>query len=344
MFDPVTLQKFPHAKEHYSTIRMPYKYDPEAKCPLWLKTLEEIFEKNQAKMDLTQEFFGYCLSPDNEQKKGLLFLGETDTGKSTILDILREVVGDTNIANVPLQHLANPQYTPLLINKMINIDPDINKNAKDYEREFKIITGGKNEKVSCNQKHIPTFEFVPKCKLILGANEFPKITDHSAAFYQRLIIIPCERRFQEHEKNRYLHEQLMQELPGIFNWFITGLKRLKERGSFKRHAFTTEAIEELENENHPSNHFFDDHVEIVMGDEIEKGELFSHYKRWCEETQTGMLNLSRFSIAVFKRFHAQTPKSTWGKDGKKRVWKNITYVHFKSHIPKPEIIVQEELY
>ena len=189
------------------------------------KNFEEIFEDNTDKIKILQEFFGYCISPDNEQKKGLLLLGETDTGKSTIFDIIRAMIGDTNISNVPLKaFMINPQYTPLLINKMINIDPDVNKNAADYEREFKIITSGKNEKVSCNQKHIPTFEFVPKCKIILGANEFPKITDHSNAFYERLLIIPCERRFAEHEKNHKLHDELTSKLSGIFNWAIIGLE------------------------------------------------------------------------------------------------------------------------
>ena len=85
---------------------------------------------------------------------------------------------------------------------MVNIDPEVNKEAVNYEREFKLLTGGKNERVSCNQKHIPTFEFVPKCKIILSANIFPRITDHSSAFYQRLLLIPCNRRFTEEEKER----------------------------------------------------------------------------------------------------------------------------------------------
>ncbi len=336
MFDPTTLQQKEHDKKHYSTIRIPYQYDPEAKCPLWIKILEEILEKNKDKMELLQEFFGYCLVPDNEQKKGLLLLGETDTGKSTILDILRELIGDVNISSVPLQHLSNPQYTPLLINKMINLDPDVNKNAADYEREFKIITGGKNEKVSCNQKHIPTFEFVPKCKIILAANEFPKITDHSSAFYQRLLIVPCERRFQEHEKDRTIHDKLMKELPGIFNWVVEGLRRLKSRGSFKKYDFIINAVDELESENNPSNLFFQEHIEISMGSYILKSDLYTKYKQWSETTKNYALSENRFSSAVYKKFINQTPKNTRLDGGGKRIWRNIVYVDFKIHHPEPQ--------
>ncbi len=335
MFNPITLKEEKHKKEHYSTIRIPYNYIPEATCPLWIKTLNEILENNKDKINILQEFLGYCISPDNEQKKGLLLLGETDTGKSTIIDVFRDLIGDENASNVPLQHLSNPQYTPLLINKMVNIDPDVNKNAADYEREFKIITSGKNEKVSCNQKHIPTFEFVPKCKIILGANEFPKITDHSSAFYQRLIIIPCERRFGEHEKDRQLHDKLVVELPGIFNWVVEGLKRLKARGSFERKEFMSDAIEELENENNPSNIFFEDHVEIYHGSEIEKGFLFERYQTWARLNNHYILTAARFSTAVYKKFSLQTPKHCQSLDTRKRIWRNIRYIDFKRAMPEP---------
>ncbi len=329
MFDPITNSLGKHKPEYYSTTRIPYKYNQLAQCDLWLKTLHEIFEGNTKKIELLQEFFGYCLSSDNNQKKGFLLLGETDTGKSTIIDTFREVVGDCNISNVPLHNLADPQHTPGIINMMVNIDPDVNKNATDYEREFKIITGGKGEKIRCSPKFVPTFEFTPKCKLILAANIFPKITDHSSAFYQRLLVVPCERRFGEHEKDRLLNDKLKQELPGIFNWMVRGLHRLKERGSFTQYDFMIKAVEDLENENTPSNIFFEEHVEICIGSSIEKGELFEKYMDWAGKDKQYILSKSRFAQAVYKKFHKYTPKDTNDLTTRKRVWKNIKYVHFK---------------
>ena len=337
MYDPIGNNVIKHNKDFYSTIRIPYKYDKAMDCPLWIKTLNEILENDQDKIKILQEYIGYCLSPDNDQKKALLLLGETDTGKSTIIDIFRELIGDVNCSNVPLQYLSNPQYTPLLINKMVNIDPEVNKNAVDYEREFKLITGGKNEKVSCNQKHIPTFEFTPRCKLLLSANIFPKITDHSSAFYQRLIVIPCNRRFTEKEKNYLLHDLLKKELPGIFNWACDGLWRFKERGRFEQHEFMSNAVQELEDENNPSNLFFIEHISVINGTEIEKGELYEQYKRWCDKNKQYPLSSSRFSTAVYKKFHADTPKDTFNTQSKKRVWRNIQYSQFKMNEIKHDI-------
>ncbi len=329
MFDPLGVNVLKHDKKYYSTLRVPYKYDALAKCDLWLKTLNEILENDKNKISLLQEFFGYCLNHEIDQKKALLLLGETDTGKSTILFILKDLIGAQNVSNVPLQYLPNPQYTPLLINKMVNIDADVSKNAGDYEREFKIITSG--ESVSCNQKHIPTFEFIPKCKIVLAANIFPKITDHSSAFYQRLILIPCDRRFSEEEKNRNLHKQLKEELSGIFNWVVEGLHRLKKRGKFEQFDFMKDAVQELEDENNPSNMFFEEHVEIEFGTYTEKSDLFDRYTNWCLKTKNYNLNKARFASCVFKRYHKETPKSCRLSDGKRQwIWRNIKYVEFKT--------------
>ncbi len=326
MFDPLGINILKHDKSHYSTMRINYKYDENFECTLWRKTLKEIFENDSNKESLFQEFVGYCLVPDVKQKKALLLLGESDSGKSTLLFIIRDLIGDINCSSVPLKFLAHPQYTPLLINKLVNIDADVDKNAQEYEAEFKKITTG--EKVSCNQKHIPTFEFVPQCKIIMAANEFPKITDHSSAFYTRLILIPCNRVFTEKEKNRDLVDQLRLELPGILNWAIEGLQRLKNRGMFEQHEFMRDAVRELEDENNPVNDFFRENIEKdVSGNSyIEKQELFTKYKHWCIENKQYNLSSIRFSICVYKRYHKETPKDARLPGNGPRIWRNIKYI------------------
>lgn len=331
-----------HDEMFFSTFKLEYEYKIEAGCPLWIKSLEEIFEDDQLRIGLLQEFFGYCLVPDVEQKKALLLLGDSDTGKSTILFTLRDLIGPSNCSSVPLKYLANPQYTPMMVNKLVNIDADVDKNAANYEAEFKMVTTG--EPINCNQKFVETFQFIPKCKIVLAANIFPKITDHSSAFYKRLILIPCDRIFEESEKNRFLNKQLKAELPGILNWAIVGLRNLKDRGMFQQHDFMKEAVQELEDENNPVNIFFNEHVEVDMteGAYIEKAELFDHYKQWCGANDKYHLNPIRFARSVLKKFHQVTPKQARLNHGKRAyIWKHVQYVHSKS-ISGTEVTWQEK--
>ena len=323
-----------HNPAFYSTIRMPYNFDKDAKCELWIKSLNEIMENNQAKINILQEFFGYCLTREVKHHKALLLLGESRSGKSTILQTLRNVIGSTNCASVPLKYISNPQYTAMLINKLVNIDTDVSAKAEQFEAEFKTITSG--EPVSVNQKYVAAFDFVPYCKVVMAANIFPRITDHSSAFYKRLLLIPCDRVFSYEEQNRDLPLQLNNELPGILNWAIVGLKRLTKRSKFEELNFMKEAIQELEDENNPSNLFFEENIEVVLSDDvyIEKGELFEKYKEWCEKTKNYTLTKARFAVAVYKKYHKETPKNARLPENGKRIWRNIRYVVFKNEDQK----------
>ena len=327
-FDPIARKIYPHCKEHYSTTRIPYSYDENAQCPLWQKTLMEIFEGDDKKIHTLQEFFGYCLIPDVSMKKALLLLGESNTGKSTILFLFKDLIGKANYSTVPLKHMGHPQYTPMMINKLVNIDTDVSKTADEYEEHFKKITSG--EEIECNQKFIETFDFVPKCRIILAANIFPRITDHSSAFYNRLIILPMDRIFKQSEMDRNLVSKLKNELPGIFNWCVDGLHRLKERGQFEDLDFVKEAVQDLEDANNPSNVFLRDHIEVVLDTSIEKGELYNKYKQWSEENKQYTLTAAMFSNVVHKQFHEATPKKATDYLTGKRVWRNLQYVNFKT--------------
>lgn len=326
-FDPATGIMHDHTMENYSTIRLAYPYDCNAKCELWLKTLLEIFENNQSKLDSLQEFFGYCLTKDTTQIMALLLLGNSKSGKSTILHVLRNMIGSINCSSVPMKFISNPQYTPLLINKLVNIDADVSENAKDFEFEFKIITSG--EPVSCNQKFIPTFEFFPHCKIVMAANKFPRITDHSSAFFNRLIILPCERIFLPNEQNRALKVLLLEELSGIFNWAFLGLQSLNKRGMFEEKDFIKEAIEELREESNPVDIFFKENIEIdlINNSEITKEDLYEKYKEWCVSNGNAPMANNKFGQTVYLKYSKYTPKNTMSHRLMKRVWKNLRYIN-----------------
>lgn len=328
-----------HDKDNYSTFRMPYHFKFGAECPLWVKTLGEIFEDDRKKIDVLQEFFGYCLTRDVRKEKALLLLGESRTGKSTILETLSAVLGADNCASVPLTEIYNAQYTQLLMNKLVCIDTDVSGKADSYEAQFKTITSG--EPIACNPKYVAPFTFRPYCKLIMAANEFPRITDHSSAFYKRLILLPCDRVFDDNEQNISLKDDLQKELCGIFNWAWEGLKRLQARGRFENNDFMKEAIEDLRLESNPVEMFFEEQIEGYVDDNIfiEKGELYERYKAWAHNGQHYVLNSARFSQSVQRKFNKFTPKNT--RFGGKRIWKNLRYKDTTFVKPQDDIQWQE---
>jgi len=342
MFDPIGINVLAHKPEYLSTIRIPYKYDQLASCPLWLKTIYQILEGDQLKINILQEFFGQCLTRDIKQEKSLLLLGESRSGKSTILNTLHNMVGIENASTVPLKYILNPVYTSMMIHKLINFDKDVSKKAQDFEEDFKKIVTG--EEVTANDKYDDPFTFKPFCKMVLSANIFPKITDHSSAFYNRLILLPCNRVFSPSEQNRNLREELIEELPGILNWAVEGLKRLTNRGYFEEVNFMKDAINELERENNPVYGFFEDHIEIDLNGNtyIEKSDLYEKYIQWSKKNGLFTLSDIVFGKCILKKYSKETQKDSRLSSGNRpRIWKNIRYVEFKSNVIKEEISWEE---
>ena len=340
--DPNTGELFEHKKEHYSTMRIPYHLDTKAECPLWIKTLNEILENDKDKLNTLQEFFGYCLTTKNNQKKALLLLGESDSGKSTILYVLRNMVGEFNCSSVQLAHLKNPVFMPQIMNKLINIDADVSREAQEFEAQFKLITS--NEPIFCNPKYVEPFHFLGTAKMVMAANIFPKITDHSSAFYNRLIIIPCDRIFSHEEQDKELNTKLHKELDGIFNWACAGLRKLVARGKFSDDEFVKEAVKDLEDVNNPVKIFIREHIEMKIDDtyKVFKPDLYEHYKKWCIENSVGWISTNRFSQCIYKEFHKVTEKNSQDKFSGKRYWKNLRYVENK-FTPTEEVVVEQEL-
>lgn len=323
-----------HSMEYFSTIRLNYNYDENAQCDLWKETLDGIFEGDKDKINILQEYMGYCLTRDVSREKSLLLLGESRSGKSTILETINSLLGDDNVSSVPLEYLSNPQYTPMLINKMVNIDWDVAGDAQKFEANFKIITSG--EPVSVNQKFVATFKFRPFCKLILAANKFPRITDHSSAFYKRLILLPCNRVFLAHEQDLELKKKLKSELSGIFNWAMWGLHRLEIRGGFNiDKQFMTDALEELREESNPIEVFFKETIvtDVSGGQEIEKKDFYMRYKNWCVENGNAPMANNKFGSTVYAKYSKYTPKTTSNSVTGNRVWKNLKYINTLKGIP-----------
>ena len=98
-----------------------------------------IFEKNKEKISILQEFFGQCLTRDVKQEKGMLLLGESRSGKSTILNTLQNMVGKNNCSTLALKYIIHPVFTSQLVGKLINIDKDVSAKAVDFEEDFKKI-------------------------------------------------------------------------------------------------------------------------------------------------------------------------------------------------------------
>jgi putative DNA primase/helicase len=118
-------------------------------------------------------------------------------------------------------------------------------------------------------------------RFLILSNELPRIADASGALASRFVVVMLENSFYGHEDHS-LTNKLIAELPGILNWSLAGLKRLRERGRFKMPDSSLDAIRQLEDLGSPVAAFLRDWCEVGPLCEIETKEFYAAYAHWCE--------------------------------------------------------------
>lgn len=269
----------PHDHREFYTVQLPVEYDRNATCDKWLQTLNEIFEGDQEKIGLLQEFFGYCFTTNTKFQKSLFCLGDGANGKSTVLTVLMEILGGENYVSIPLDMFRKPFYQSQFADKMANITIETNVKSVVYDNIFKLLVTG--DSLTADVKYKTPITFRPFCKLIFSLNKMPKVSDKSNAYFRRLLILKFERTFAKEERNEGLSQELLKEKNGIFLWALEGLVRLQERGRFEESLDMEREIEEHKKDNLPILIFVEERCTLNQTAKVTKKALYDSYSKWC---------------------------------------------------------------
>src|SRR5262249_54165410 len=89
-------------------------------------------------------------------------------------------------------------------------------------------------------------------------------------------------------------------MPGVLNWALAGLKRLRENGyRFTRPARCEEAKHQLRLESNPTLLFITERlVADPAGREIVSSELYTNYREWCGNSGYMPLSSGQFAKEV----------------------------------------------
>jgi putative DNA primase/helicase len=324
--DLETLQTYEHSQEFLSTFQLPYDYDKDAKCEVWLKTIDRIMGGDQYKINLIQEFFGYCFTYDQRYKKALFMVGVADSGKSTILHAIEQVLGSENYTSLPLENFSRtPHETACLVDKLANIVGELPSNAGKYTEIFKNITGG--DSIIINEKRGNIFHYKPYCKMIFSGNDMPFIEDSSDAIYRRLLFIELLEAIPLSEQDPNLWPKIDSETSGIFNWALEGLKRLNSQGHFTLSDLLKERIKTLKEENNPLLLFFNEGYVISPDDNdyLLVDSLFEDFHRFARSNNLrSNFTKQNFGRELKKLLGPQIDRGFKRINGQtKRVWMGI---------------------
>ncbi len=274
---------------------------PEA----WLAFLDSLWGDDPESIAMLQEWFGYCLTPDTRQHKGLLLIGPPRGGKGTLGRVLTALVGKGNVAAPTLAGLGTNFGMWPLIGKSLAIisDARLSGRADQVAVVERILSITGEDSITIDRKNLTPITLRLPTRFMILTNELPRLSDASGAIVSRFILLRTTKSWLGKEDHD-LESKLMAELPGILLWAIGGWRRLRERGRFVQPASAVESLEEMNDLASPVAAFVRDCCRIGAGEIVEKEVIFHAWRRWCEKQGRDkfagtMAGFSRDLLAAF---------------------------------------------
>ena len=270
--------------EHIHLAKINAKYAPEADCPEIKEFIKDVVHDEDVK--LIQEMFGYCLLRGYPMAKAFMLLGSGANGKSTLLELLGIFLDEENVANPSLQILLDNRFSRIeLYGKLANIHADLSSKKLEETGSFKMLTG--SDLIRGEKKYQDAIKFHNYAKLIYSANELPKTTDRTKAFFRRWIIVEFPYTFPEtnDDTDTSLPESLVNEetLAGLLNWALEGLERILENEQFTHTTSRDEIEQKWIRETDSLRAFLDTAVETKTDAWTAKEDFYNLYKKFCSE-------------------------------------------------------------
>lgn len=303
LYNIKTKELKPHSKDYISCYQLNCEYkDNINNLGNWDKFINTLSDGNEDIIKVLQEYAGLTLSniTGNRVKKILLLYGKGDSGKSKYIELLCEIVGNLNSANVKMQQLSDRFGLSGIYGKRIVFNGDLPNSTLEDPSTLKEVTGGDN--LSAEFKGKDRFSFKYKGVLMFACNNLPYVKgDTGQHLFDRFLIIPCNNVIPVEQRDPYLIDKLLDDKDYIFHWALEGLERLINQ-NFK---FTNSIILEEQKNKYmlqcDSTRAFIDEKYIITGsttDRVKATTLYLQYENYCKENENRACSSEEFAKRI----------------------------------------------
>ena len=282
LFDMEDSTLYPHSLGLFTQNSLPFSYDTNAQCPNWENFLGSVWGDDPESISTLQEMFGYILSGDTSQQKFFNIIGPRRSGKGTINKVLVALLGQHNTVAPQLEELCDtfglqPWLGKLLASFTDARAPERNRSA--VVSQLLRIVGG--DTITVNRKNKESWNGYLPTRIVIYSNEVLQLTENSNALTGRMVVLKMTKSFYDQEDTELAHK-LEQELSGIFNWALEGLKRRLARGGhFLQPTSGKELLELMAELGNPIGSFVEDALIYDPHGVADKDEVFACFKHWA---------------------------------------------------------------
>lgn len=283
----------------------------ERKQPkLFLKFLNEMFLGNQELIHYLQKAFGYSLTGDCREQCMFILVGDGNDGKSLLLQIIQEVIGDYSCTSNPdllldkKTQTANLSEVARLKGIRYCVVNELKMGDKLNESGVKDITSG-NNKIVARFLYANEFEFLPKMKIWLATNYEPRIIGTDKGIWRRIVKIPCKHSLSDDEVDRDLIFKLREEKDEILGWLLDGCLMWQREG-LAMPEYLKSQWKEYKKDQDIIQQWLDEYCEININYKERASVLFENFSNYCAKNKEYPMSQTLFGRNFSKKFEKRT--------------------------------------
>lgn len=298
IYDVNTGDFLDYSKKYVFLNRFPFDYIPDApECATITTTLNAIACNDTDVVRLLLEAIGNCFYMLNSFRGAVMLYGQSGSnGKSTLLNMVTQLLGRENASFLSLQDTAERFRLMDIYGKAVNIGDDIPDTYFPDSSLFKKLVTGEN--VMAERKGQDPVSFRPYAKLFFAMNALPPVNDKSRAFFSRILLVPLNNDFSKLDKqDRTLKDRIwsQEEMEYLTRLAMDGLKRLFVQGDFTRPLCVTRAMSEYQIECNPVLGFLSEYDDVVGQPTL---KVYDDFRNWCQANGRKEISRCKFSREV----------------------------------------------
>lgn len=274
---------FKHSRRQKARFRCEVVYDAAADCPYFRSRLAAVLT-TENKRRAFQEFLGCMLlgiaPPMDAIRKMLVFFGATRSGKSTLIDLCREILPDAVIGSVKPTTWNSEFSRARLAGLVLNYCTELGASL-GFSEDLKQITAW--ETVTGRHRYGNEHELRPRVYNVFATNEPPRIRDASGAMDRRIMVLHFDQSLTSEEVDPDFLENVKAELPGVLAWALAGAERAMTQGHFTVPEGHAEALVRMKHGEDPVAYFVHSQLVEAPGCRTFSSDIQAALARFCRD-------------------------------------------------------------
>ena len=238
---------------------------------------------------------GVAVSSIRDTKKMVLILGDGDSGKSKICDLIERAVGSEYVVTNALDKLGSEKAIASYEGKRVNLSRDTPIGAIKEDAGFKSVISC--EAVNGRLLYHNEVSVTPKVFCVAASNEFVKISNADDATISRIVPIKIDGYKGIPDPN--FGKMLLDETDAIVSKSVeTLLDFLNNDYDFKLSKASQNIIEQEKRRLHVVQSFIDECCDVQVEGEknrsVTSRELYEAYEGYCKDNALDPIGKIKF--------------------------------------------------